>query len=194
MNTDDARQLAETLFAHYPAMRPGKLTLDAYTQALEGMALEVAQAAIIRVTRTSKFCPSVAELMAACVSNARGDRRSGEEAYAEVMVAVRRFGRVYGDDQAPKFLDPVIAQCLAVWGSWNDVCNAPDNDPSGRMRFVQLYDQLASRGDTQAVLPEGLRTVRQFGFAAALRRLPEAQLRQPPTPAELAAFERGETC
>ena len=193
MDEKQAQTLARTLFAYYPNTRTDDWNLNAYASAFADMDVNVVRAAITRVTRTLKFLPTVAELCAACVSNARGERRSGEEAYAEVMVAVRRFGRVYGDDPAPEFLDPLIAQCLAVWGSWNDVCNAPDNDPSGRMRFVQLYDQLAARGDTQAVLPDGLRKVRQFGFAAAVRRLPEAQLRQPPTPAELAAFDGGET-
>lgn len=189
MTPSDARELAESLFAHYPAMRPSKLTIEAYTQAIEGMSLEVAQAAIIRVTRTSKWCPSVAEVMAACVTNARGERRSGEEAYTELMVAVRRFGRCYGDSPVPEFADPIMARCIGVWGSWNDLCNSPDNDPSGRMRFVELYNKLAAQDDHSAVLPEGLRVTRQFGFAAAVRSLPEPKLNKPPTPAELKAFE-----
>lgn len=188
MTPQEALGLTESLFAHYPAVRPSKLVLEAYSNALGGMSREVAKAAITRVTRTSKFCPSVAELMAACVANAHGDRRSGEEAYTEVMLAVRRFGRCYGDNPSPEFSDPIIARCLGVWGSWNDVCNAPDNDPSGRMRFVELYNKLAAQGDQSAVLPQGMRTERRFGFAAAVRRLPEPKLNKPPTAAELAAF------
>lgn len=188
MDEKQAQTLARTLFAYYPNTRTDDWNLNAYASAFADMDVNVVRAAITRVTRTLKFLPTVAELCAACVVNARGDRRSGEEAYAELMTAVRRFGRVYGDDTAPEFMDPLIARCLAVWGSWNDVCNAPDNDPSGRMRFVQLYDQLAARGDTQAVLPESLRTVRKFGFSAAVRRLPDPRINLPPTHAQLEEF------
>ena len=161
MKPEDARQLAESLFAHYPAVRPSRLSIDAYASALEGMSLEVAQAAIIRLTRTSKWCPSVAELCSAVVANVRGERRSGEEAYAELMAAVRRYGRSYGEG-APQFADPLIERCIGVWGGANDRCNSPENDPSGRMRFVQLYDQLAARGDRDLVLPPGMRKHREL--------------------------------
>lgn len=172
----DAKDLAMGLFAHYPAMRITDDHVKAYTAALMGMDLEVAQAAILRVTRANKFCPSVAELCAACVANARGERRSGEEAYAELMVAVRRFGRCYGDSKPPEFKDPYIARCIGIWGTWNGLCNSPEDDASGRMRFIELYNKLAAQDDLHAVLPEGLRTVRQFGFVAAraVKPIPEA--------------------
>lgn len=156
MELKAARKLAETLFAHYPSVRPSALTIDVYASALAGMDRDVARAAIIRLTRTSKWCPSVAEVCSAVIANAKGERRSGEEAYAELMNAVRRYGRSYGEG-APQFADPLIERCIGVWGSWNDLCNSPENDPSGRMRFVQLYDQLAARDDRDMVLPPGLR-------------------------------------
>jgi len=193
MDEKQARGLAQTLFAYYPNAKTTDWNLTAYASAFADMDPDVVRAAITRVTRTQKFLPSVAELCAACVTNARGERRSGEEAYSEVMLAVRRFGRVYGDDPAPEFRDPLIARCLGVWGSWNDVCNAPDNDPSGRMRFVQLYDKLATQGDTNAVLPSRLRTERQFGFGAAVKRLPEEKRNNPPTARELQAFNESES-
>ena len=161
MSPQQALELADGLFAHYPSVRPTELMRAAYASALEAMDREVAQAAIIRLTRTSKWCPSVAELCAAVVANVRGERRSGEEAYAELMAAVRRYGRSYGEG-APQFADPLIERCIGVWGSWNDLCNSPENDPSGRMRFVQLYDQLAARGDRDLVLPPGMRRHREL--------------------------------
>lgn len=157
MSPKESRELAESLFAHYPSVRPTELMRAAYASALEGMDREVAQAAIIRLTRTSKWCPSVAELCSAVVANAKGERRTGEEAYAELMAAVRRYGRSYGGEGAPQFDDPLIERCLGVWGSWNALCDSPAHDPAGRARFVELYDDLTARSRRELVLPAGAR-------------------------------------
>lgn len=192
MTRDEAEKLARTLFAYYPNTRTDEWNLNAYAAAFVDMDVRVVRAAITRVTRTNKFLPTVAEIASACLANARGERRTGEEAYVEVMLAVRRYGRSYGTGKLPPFRDPIIAECIGVWGSWNDVCNSPENDAAGRARFIEAYDRKASKQDTHAVLPSGLRKEREFGFVSSgvVNRLPEARTNKPPTPAEIDAFDR----
>jgi hypothetical protein len=192
MDEKQAQTLARTLFAYYPNTRTDDWNLNAYASAFADMDVNVVRAAITRVTRTLKFLPTVAELCAACVVNARGHRRAGEEAYTELMVAVRRYGRCYGDSKPPQFEDPLMARCIGIWGTWNGLCDSPEDDAAGRARFIQLYNSLAEKDDQHAVLPEALRTERRFGFVVAesVRRLPEPTLNAPPTRAELEAFER----
>lgn len=159
MTPSEASKLVTALAAHYPNL---KLTLDnvmAYERSLMELDYHHANAAIERLVRTHKFFPTISEIHAVAAELACGSVRSGAEAYAEVMLAVRRHGRCYGDSPAPKFDDPLIPQCLRVWGgSWNDVCNSPENDAAGRARFIELYDSLARqrRQDVVAgrVLPE----------------------------------------
>lgn len=196
MTHEEAETLARALFGHYPNTRTDKWNLTAYTSAFLDMDVTVARAAITRVTRIHKFLPAVAEIVQACLANARGERRSGEEAYTEVMLAVRRFGRCYGSGSLPPFKDPLIARCIGVWGSWNDVCNSPENDMAGRAKFVAMYESLAAKSDVHAVLPSGLRREREYGFALGgnvVARLPEAVTRRPPTQQEVEAFNREES-
>ena len=70
-----------------------------------------------------------------------GPKRSGEEAYSVVLEAVRRFGRY----ETPGFTDPHIQRAIGVWGTWVDLCNSPEDDPGGRARFIELYEQQSGR-------------------------------------------------
>lgn len=144
MTKTEASQLVAILFASFPSARLDRTHVDAYVSGLVDLDGRTAAAAVTRLRFTSKFLPSIAEIREACAAQTHGPRRSGEEAYAELTDAVRRHGRDYGQGM-PKFRDPLIAKCLGVWGSWNDFCASPSDDPGGRARFVQLYDELASR-------------------------------------------------
>lgn len=144
MKKSEAAELVMMLLAAYPQARATDQTAQVYEQMLADLDAATARRAVHRLLASSKFMPSIAEIREACAAQTHGPRRSGEEAYAELTDAVRRHGRDYGQGM-PKFRDPLIAKCLGVWGSWNDFCASPSDDPGGRARFVQLYDELASR-------------------------------------------------
>jgi hypothetical protein len=40
---------------------------------------------------------------------------------------------------------------MQIWGGWADVCASPQDDPGGRARFIELYEQLA-HGQRDAVV------------------------------------------
>jgi hypothetical protein len=144
MTKTEASQLVAILFGSFPSTHVERRHVDAYVSGIEDLEPQAALEAVNRLRRTSKFLPSIAEIRDACTTVQHGPKRTGVEAYAEVNAAIRWHGRDYGQG-APKFRDPLIAQCLGVWGSWNDCCNAPPNDPSARARFIEMYDNLAAR-------------------------------------------------
>lgn len=140
----EASQLVAVLFGSYANAHLDRTHVDAYVSGILDLNAQPAAEAVTRLRRTSRFLPSIAEIREACAAQTHGAARTGEEAYAELTAAVRRHGRDYGQGAA-KFRDPLIAKCLGVWGSWNDLCSSPTDDPGGRARFVELYDELASR-------------------------------------------------
>ncbi len=140
----EASQLVAVLFASYPSAHIERRHVDAFVSGIVDLDAATAAEAVTRLRRTARFLPAVAEIREACAQLQRGPLRSGEEAYAELTTAVRLHGRDYGQGE-PRFTDPIIARCLGVWGSWNDFCASPSDDPGGRARFVELYDELAGR-------------------------------------------------
>lgn len=144
MTKVEASQLVTILFASYPSAHIDRTHVDAYVSGITDLDTKSAAGAVDRLRRTSKFLPSIAEIRDACTTQSHGVARTGEEAYAELTAAVRAHGRDYGQG-VPKFRDPLVEQCIGVWGSWNDACGSPVDDPGGRARFIELYKQLSLR-------------------------------------------------
>jgi hypothetical protein len=140
----EASQLVAVLFGSYPNAHVERRHVDAFVSGIVDLDAKGAAEAVTRLTRTSRFLPSIAEIREACAQVHCGVLRSGEEAYAELTRLVRAHGRDYGQGE-PAFADPLLARCLGVWGSWNDLCASPSDDPGGRARFATLYDELAQR-------------------------------------------------
>lgn len=147
MTANEANKLAATLLAAYPAARVSQETPRVYARGLHDLDYPGAQMAAERLMRTQKFLPTISELREVYVQMSRGGPRSGEEAWALVMTAIRRRGRY----NPPVFKDDTINQALRLWGSWEALCNSPEDDPGGRARFVQLYDSLAKSTRADAV-------------------------------------------
>jgi hypothetical protein len=65
MTKAEVSKLVAVLMACYPAMQFPPGTIAAYEQFLGELELERAQAAVAKIVRTSKFMPSIAEVVAA---------------------------------------------------------------------------------------------------------------------------------
>lgn len=154
----ESAEVVAMLIAAFPSWKPSHATTLVYQSELEDLDYSVAKASVRHLIRTSRFCPTIAELREAALEATQGVPRSGASAYGDVMAAIRKHGRTYGGEPAPLFEDPLIAECIRIWGgSWNAVCDSPDNDPAGRARFIELYDNLAKRERRLAQVSDGLR-------------------------------------
>lgn len=124
MKRSDAAEIVLLLVKAYPHVRCDEQTASIYELSLSELDAATCKAAVQRLITTSKFFPAIAEIREACTAQVHG--------------------RDYGQG-TPRFRDPLIARCLGVWGSWNDLCGSPGDDPGGRARFIELYAELATR-------------------------------------------------
>jgi len=157
MTDVEVSKLVSMLLIAYPNAKPSAATAQLYEAMLADLDYRATERVVVDIIGTSNFFPTIAEVRQAALEAMRGAVRSGGAAYGEVMLAVRRHGRTYGGEPGPTFADPLIAECIRVWGgSWNTVCDSPENDPAGRARFIELYDSLAKRERRAAQTTPGL--------------------------------------
>lgn len=154
MKPSEAIEILMFLNAAFPASKLDETSAKVFRESIVDLPAEAARAAAQRLAKTRTFMPSIAEIRGASADVALGPRRSGAEAYDVLMQAVARFGW----PSPPRFRDRHIQRAIGVWGTWGDLCSSPSDDPGGRARFIELYEQLAGRERADVVsgaaLPE----------------------------------------
>jgi hypothetical protein len=150
MTKTEAMKIVCVLFGSFPNARFNEQNFESYADGIEELDATVCGKAAQRLIRTSKFLPSIAEIREACTEQTHGAVRSGEQAWGQLMMAKRKHGYDYGDDDMrrrlrdPLFSDPLIKQCLTLWGGWSAFSQAAD-DAADRSRFIALFASLAGR-------------------------------------------------
>ena len=122
------------LQAAYPAARWSEPTIDLYELMLAELDYELARGAIVRIIKSSKFLPTVAEILDAVADIGIGPMRSPVDAWGDVGMAIRRVGYI----GVPKFGDPLVAECVRAMG-WRSLCIGDSPEASDRARFCELY-------------------------------------------------------
>lgn len=144
MTPNESAKLVAMVLGAFPRGIPqnpelARKTAEVYKRMLLDLDYEVAERAVARLIATSRFLPTVSEIRAAAVDVTQGAVRQGGEAWGDVNMAIRRFGRY----REPVFDDPIVAECVKQLG-WQSLCNST-NDVADRARFIELYDGLAER-------------------------------------------------
>lgn len=150
MKKSEAAKLVAVLSAVYPRSQMNLETMRVYETMMEDLDFEVAQRAITKIIATSKWLPAVSEIRSAYADLRVGQVRAGGEAWGDVQMAVRLFGRY----ATPKFTDHVVAECVTQMG-WRSICDST-NDIADRARFIELYNELAMRDRTNQVASPNL--------------------------------------
>jgi hypothetical protein len=141
MKKSETTEIVMMLLASYPMAKTAEKTPEVYEAMLADLDYATARRAVTRLIATSKWLPTIAEIREACTALSHGPLRAGGEAWQDAMSEVRRVGRY----EAPRFADPLVVETMRLWGSWQGFCDSPQDDPGGRARFIELYDQLAAR-------------------------------------------------
>jgi hypothetical protein len=165
MTPIETKKLIAVLAAAYPSANRTASDLEAmasvWHRVLANVPYAEADHAAYEIIGTSRFMPSVSELLSRIRAKHETPRRTGIEAWGDVMRAVSNFG-AYRD---PKFDDPAVAQVVRAMG-WQELC-ASENQVADRARFVDAYEQIAKRNEHAkqvAALP--LPQLKQIGGAS----------------------------
>lgn len=151
------------LVAGFPDQKWTDETQDVYQSSLEDLSFDTARKAVRRLMACSKFRPSISEVRSMCVDIELGTKRTGIEAWGDVLMAIR----IFGSYRTPKFEDPLVAEAVRQLG-WRNLCLGDAGEASDRARFAEAYDTLVDRQRADAVA----------GFALpppSLNRLSSAQ-------------------
>lgn len=163
MTEPQALKLVAVLLAGFPTTKASPETVQVYARMLADLEYVVANAAVERLTATSKWFPAVAEVREACMALAVGEPAAGGDAWGAVLAAIRHWGAYRTPGKDFEFPDPLVLHCVRSLG-WQELCRS-ENQVADRARFVELYDQLAASHRTRALADD----------LPALKRLRAAQ-------------------
>lgn len=166
MTNEECWKLIGVLFTTYPSANLDVKHAEAYASALLDLPRDAAIAAVERLRRSSRFLPSVAEIREAATAQQHGPRKTGAEAYGELLAAIRRHGqypevrfvdgKLVAESPWPPVAPDVARAMLCVWSSWTAACNSGDSEAADRARFIDAYDGLAVRSREDLVAGSAL--------------------------------------
>jgi hypothetical protein len=133
----EAAKAVALLQGAYPGARWSESTVELYEAMLAELDFELARAAIVRIVRSSKFLPTIAEILDAVADVGIGPMRSPVEAWGDVTMAIRRVGYI----GVPEFEDPLVGDCVRALG-WRTLCIGETPEGVDRARFCELYQDL----------------------------------------------------
>lgn len=137
MLESEVAKLVAALVAAYPNARVTERTCQVYEAMLTDLDFGAAQMASARLIATTRFLPTIAEIRAAVVDMTLGPRRTGIEAWGDVVAEIGRLKRA-GPSAKPQFDDEDVAAVVKSLG-WHQLCFG-DSEASDRARFVEAYE------------------------------------------------------
>lgn len=153
---DIARLIAVTSAA-YPAWQVNEFTVEVYWQDLRDLPSDLLFAAATKArtnaARNLAFAPSTGEIRQAAAEILRTVQGvpTSYQAWQEVIHAMREVGSY----RIPTFTHPLVHAAVDALG-WVNLCMS-DNPTADRARFVQAYEQLAARTETEMMEPPVVR-------------------------------------
>lgn len=162
MTATQAAVLVKRVLGAYPTQRQRMSEDDvmamtvSYMAGLIDLEYDIACVAVDRANKTSEFMPTIARIRSEVGEISIGGRRSGAEAWGDVLRAVRR----YGYTNTPRFGDSLVAEAVSAVG-WDAICNANVTDASTRSKFADAYNSLVARARKETQVAVGGGRVRE---------------------------------
>lgn len=149
----DIAELTAKLSAAYPNWNLSEYTNEIYYEDLKDIPREelmlAAQHCRASVTRDTRFAPSTGEIRSA-VMELRRMSLNIPTAYAAWEEVCKQISVNGGDHGKPVWSNPIVQKAVEQLG-WRNL--RMSEDPiSDRARFVQSYEQLAKRAETEMML------------------------------------------
>ena len=140
------------LKTYYPReqLLPNTAAIELWYQELSDIPMNVAEMALRKWVATSKWSPTIAEIREMCVDVKRGDAPDWSDGWAQVQLAIRRFGS-YRPSEAMASLDPITRETVRRLG-FHNLC-VSENPISDRKQFKDTYEVMAKREQMRLQLP-----------------------------------------
>ena len=140
------------LKTYYPReqLLPNTAAIELWYQELSDIPMNVAEMALRKWVATSKWSPTIAEIREMCVDVKRGDAPDWSDGWAQVQLAIRRFGQ-YNPKDAMAMLDPITRDTVKRLGFYN-LC-VSENPISDRKQFKDKFEIMAKREQMRLQLP-----------------------------------------
>lgn len=123
-------------------------------KAFEDQPFAVVFGAVSKYILHKKFPPTIADIREEVVRMTNPSAmKSGEEAWEEVIIAVKKFG-FYRQGEGIKTLDEVSQRAVRTIG-WDNICKS-ETIGIERANFLKFYDSLNKGAKEKAVLPQSL--------------------------------------
>ena len=139
MTRSEVAELVAMLIAAYPRAHINEATSRIYEADLIDLDADMAHRAVVKLRRSSKWFPTIAEIREAAHDIASPNQSTALEAWGKVCSAAERRGSHW----SPRFRCAITQRCVEAMG-WRYICRS-GNDAADRARFVQLYDELGRR-------------------------------------------------
>jgi len=154
------------LAAAYPRTEIPETTARLYRLMLSDIPGESLKAAAIHCVRTSKWFPTVAELVDACYGLSKTDT-SAEEAWGMVLQRLQYPETIFRDGKRLRLkpLSPEIEEAVRIAGGWTGLRMSEMIAPD-RKRFIDAYNAILDRKKrelTEHPLIEGMKAKWRLG-------------------------------
>ena len=152
MNKQEFSKWVMALKTYYPReqLLPNAQAIELWFQELHDIPMNVAEAALRKWVAVSKWSPTIAEIREMCVDVKRGDAPDWSDGWAQVQLAIRRFG-CYRPAEAMASLDPITRETVRRLG-FHNLC-VSENPMSDRKQFRDTFEIMAKREQMRLQLP-----------------------------------------
>lgn len=142
-------------FAAFADVNQAKNTAKVWADMLGDIDINLLFAAVKKYCATNKWPPTIAEIRESVLQIAKPDTETtAADAWGEVMSAVKTYG-IYREEEALASLSPKTRK-IVEYISWREICISENIDVI-RGQFRMMYEQVSSRENQEALLPQGLK-------------------------------------
>jgi len=153
------------LAAAYPSAVVTELTIEIYIEELADLDTELLAGAAKKCRATCKWFPTISELRDAAVALSVSDKRSGAEAWGDVLRAISEHGYPHGPGDGWDFQDLLVGRVVRGMG-WRNLCMSEEG-MADRAHFIKSYEQERDMAFDDARLPPDLIQLAQTRRAQA---------------------------
>lgn len=172
MDRVETGKLLAIMSAAWPNFEVDKAKHAIWHEMLGDVEFEIVQVALKKLILESPYPPSIADVRRQVVEimTPPGDQMEPAEAWGAVLQAVRQWG-YYREGEALKSLPDRVARVVRMMG-WQELCASEEPDVV-RAQFMRMYDQIRTRDNRVALLPQALRVeIKALSEGMTLRALP----------------------